>query len=539
MPPLLPAWSDLRPFLPEAAVLATIVAVLLIPVFSPKKNSLGVGITSAIGLLAAIFFLLGIKMGPDAAAPGQVVQAGAAYFGGLLIMDPFGWCVKMAVLVFALIVVALWTFTTRDEMGPETSGDAPEFHTLLLSATFGILLMASTLNLLMMFIAIETASLPSYVLAGFKKNQRKGAEAALKYVLFGAVCSGVMLYAMSLIYGITGTLNLSQLAAVVTAGNTQNHAVLVIGMMGLLVGIGYKIAMVPMHFWAPDVFEGTHVDVAMFLSVASKAGGLAMMTRVALALVPGFTTFTWLPVALMIIGAVSCFWGNLSAFRQNNLKRLLAYSSIAHAGYMLLAISTVSGANPQRAAEALLFYLIAYVFMNGGAFVAVAAIAERIKSEDIRDYAGFGRKAPLLAASMVVFLFSLTGVPVAIGFGAKLKVLEVLFNTHNWIGYVGLGVLGANTVIAAFYYFRIIKAMYLQVPSDPQRVGVAEITPTGLLALALVVPNVLLMVGYNWVDTQSKAFSYTYAMPVEKPVILDASPVAPVTPAPAVAAPAQ
>lgn len=512
---LLPAWSDLRPFLPELTVLLTILAVLLIPVFSPKKNSLGVGVMSAIGLLLAILFLLGIKMGPDGAAPGQVVQAGASYFGGLLIMDPFGWFVKMAVLVFALLVVALWTFSTRETFGPATSGDAPEFHTLLLSATFGILLMASTLNLLMMFIAIETASLPSYVLAGFKKNQRKGAEAAMKYVLFGAVCSGIMLYAMSLIYGLTGTLNLPQLAAFATGGNAQNQAVLIVGVMGLLVGIGYKISMVPMHFWAPDVFEGTHIDVAMFLSVASKAGALAMLARVVLALVPGSANFAWLPTVLLIIGTVSCFWGNLSAFRQNNLKRLLAYSSIAHAGYMLLAISAVVGEQPQRAAEALLFYLLGYVFMNGGAFVAVAAIAERINSEDIRDYAGFGRKAPLLAASMVIFLFSLTGIPMTIGFGAKLKVLEILFNTHHWIGYFGLAVLGANTVIAAFYYFRIIKAMYLQVPSDPQREGVAEITPVGLLAVALVIPNVLLFVGYNWVDTQAKAFSQTHITQVD------------------------
>ncbi len=537
---LLPTWSDLRPFLPEAVVLATILCVLLIPVFSPRKNTLGVGVTSAIGLLIALLCMLGMNMGPDGAAPGQVVHAGGSYFGGLLIMDPFGWLLKSAILVFALMVVTLWLFSTRELFGPPASGDAPEFHTLLLSAVFGMMLMASTLNLLMMFIAIETASLPSYVLAGFKKNERKGAEAAMKYVLFGAVCTGVMLYAMSMIYGLTGTLSLPQLAAYATDGNSAHQAVLIIGVLGLLVGIGYKIAMVPMHFWAPDVFEGTHVDVAMFLSVASKAGALALLMRVALALVPGSQNvaagalgFGWLPVALMILGAVSCFVGNLGAFRQNNIKRLLAYSSIAHAGYMLLAISAVSGENPQRAAEALLFYIIAYVFMNGGAFVAVAAIAERIKSEDIRDYAGFGRKAPLLGASMVVFLFSLTGIPVAIGFGAKLKVFEVLFNTHQWTGYFGIGVLALNTVLAAFYYFRIIKAMYLEHPSDPQRTGVAEITPVGILALLLVIPNVALMVCYNWVDTQAKGFSTTYVVQVEKAPIAPGETQVPTTPAPA------
>ncbi|MEI8197029.1 MAG: NADH-quinone oxidoreductase subunit N, partial [Phycisphaerae bacterium] len=484
--------------------------VLIIPIISPKKNALGVGIAAGIAVFLALACLLTVQsMGALATDP-LAGSVGGSYLGGLLVMDPFAWFFKFIVLLFVLIVIGLWSLTTRELMGP---GDAPEFFTLLLAATVGICLMGSTSNLLMMFLAIEMASLPSYILAGFRKTERLGAEAALKYVLFGAVCSSIMLYGMSLLYGQFGTLDIARMHLGSLDPQSPGALLVALSLVALLVGIGFKIAMVPMHFWAPDVFEGTHMDVAAFLSVASKAGGLALLLRVVyLLLIPAGATagpaamgvFSlksggWLAVGILAIGTLTCFWGNLAAFAQNNIKRLLAYSSIAHAGYMLLAIATLVGQTPGRAIEGVLFYLFMYLFINGGAFVVAAAIQQRIGSADIRDYAALGRRSPILAACMVIFVFSLVGIPMTVGFGAKLKLFQIMYDSQHWIGYTALVVLAANTVLAAFYYFRIIKQMYLTTSTEP---AVAEFNPTTLLAVMLVVPNVFLFVAYGWVDNQ-------------------------------------
>jgi NADH-quinone oxidoreductase subunit N len=517
---LIPAWSSLQPFLPEVMLVGGMGLALTLPIISPKKNALGVGIAAALAVFLALGCLLAVN---SMSGPSGVMQVnpatgsvGGAYFHGLLIMDPFAWFFKLIVLVFLLIVIGLWALTTREFMGP---GDAPEFFTLLLAAGTGICLMGSTANLLMIFLAIEMASLPSYVLAGFRKTERAGAEAAMKYVLFGAVCSAIMLYGMSVLYGVYGTLDVGQIGQLagqkefVTRAAGAQGLIVALSLVALLVGIGFKIAMVPVHFWAPDVFEGTHIDVAAFLSVASKAGGLALLLRVVynLLAVPHSATGgnsmqqgEWLAVAILVLGSVTCFWGNLAAYAQNNIKRLLAYSSIAHAGYMMLAIATVVGQIPGKATEGLLFYLFMYLFINGGAFVVAGAVKQRIGTEDIRGYAGLGRRSPILAACMVIFLFSLVGIPMTVGFGAKLKLFQVLYDSHHWIGYTGLAVLAVNTVIAAFYYFRIIRQMYLATSDAP---AVAELNPATLLAVMLVVPNVALFVAYGWADTQVKTFA--------------------------------
>lgn len=510
----LPSWSSVQPFLPEVVLVGTMVLGLLFPVFSPRRSTLGAGVLAAVGVFAAILALFTV----DAVGAAGQATAGASYFGGLLVMDPFAWFLKLAILVFAFIIIALWAFTSRETFA---QGDAPEFFTLLLAATVGMCLMTSTAHLLMMFMAVEMASLPSYVLAGFRKTRRSGAEAALKYVLFGAVCSAIMLYGMSLVYGLAGTLDLNAIAGQLLAGPAAS-GLLTASVVAILVGIGFKIAMVPVHFWAPDVFEGTHIDIAAFLSVASKAGGLALLLRVVMALVePGVgADMAWLPAALLVLGAITCTWGNLAAFAQNNIKRLLAYSSIAHAGYMLLGMAIVVGARPMDAAEALLFYLFAYVFMNAGVFVAAAAIRQQTGAEDITGYAGLSRRSPVLAAAMVVFLFSLIGIPMTVGFGAKLKLFLVLFNASHWIGYAAVLVLGVNTVLAAFYYFRVIRQMYLAPAPEAEglegRGMLASLTPTVALAALLVVPNIGLFVAYSWLDDQSHTFSSMHAVDMTK-----------------------
>ena len=508
MPNLLPSYQQIEPFLPEVALIAATLAVLLIPVFSPRKNILAVAITTTVGLAVALIGLIYTR---------SLAMTGHTYFGGMLVLDPFAWFVKLLLIIFTGLVMALWFVDSHRRMVSRgQSGDAPEFFTLLLAATTGMMLMTGTTNLLMMFLALEMSSLPSYVLAGFRKTHRPGAEAALKYVLFGAASSAIMLYGMSLLFGLFGTLDL----AAMHPRNLMdaNRIVLVVGVVGLLVGIGFKIAMVPVHFWCPDVFEGTSIDITTWLSVASKAAGLALLMRVLTLLMHGGDSgdawMRWLPIALLILGGITCFWGNLGAYPQQNIKRLLAFSSIVHSGYMLVALAAVimpgeivdGGETAQMikgpAADALLFYLFMYVFMNAGAFMTAAAIAQRIATptssgERLDDYAGLARRAPILAGAMLLFCLSLTGMPLTIGFATKIKLFSVLYNTGQGIGWIGVGVVGINTVMGAFYYFRIIKQMYL-VQTDLPRV--IEIAPATVLSLVLAVPNVAFFLGYNWID---------------------------------------
>jgi NADH-quinone oxidoreductase subunit N len=398
-------------------------------------------------------------------------------------------------------------------------GDGPEYFTLLLAATLGMALMGSASNLLMLFMAVEMASLPSYVLAGFRKTHRIGAEASLKYVLFGAATSAVMAYGLSLLYGLYGTLQLYTTQAgpglaelMVVQGATS--PLLVVAVFGLIVGVGFKISAVPFHFWCPDVFEGASIDVTTFLSVASKGAGLVLLLRVAMAVAEaaGYQPIgvtTWTAVVIGVLGSLTCTVGNTAAYFQNNIKRLLAYSSIAHAGYMLCAVSLLVRHGQDlpdpgnAAAQAVLVYLAVYVFMNLGAFTVAALVARQAGTEDLSGYRGLGRRSPLLAGCMTVFLLSLIGLPPLAGFWAKVNVLLVLIQNGGW-WWVLVAVIGVNTIVSAFYYFRVIKPMYLESSDAP------SFTPGPLgtgLGVACAVVLVVLFVGWNGVSSLSTAYS--------------------------------
>jgi NADH-quinone oxidoreductase subunit N len=546
MPILLPTTHDLFPLLPELALVLTALAVLLIPIFSPKKNILASAIAVTVGLLASLA-AVAFTRNDAAYHPGPL-------FGNLFVIDPFGWSVRLMLVLFTGLVMALWFTDSHDKfLSRGQAGDAPEFFLLLLLALLGMCLMASTTHLMMIFVAIETASLPSYVLAGFRKTHRIGAEAAMKYVLFGAASAAVMVYGISLLYGLFGSLDLRAIGSAIAADPATLHGargiLFALGTAGLLAGIGFKIAMVPMHFWCPDVFEGASIDVTTFLAVASKAAGLALLMRVAVALSP----VPWIAPTLLALGIVTCFWGNLAAYPQTNIKRLLAWSSVAHAGYMLIGMSalltnrgpadTSTGLIPSIGAQVLLFYLFMYLFMNTGAFIAAAAIAQRLTGptdpgmsigvsamvpvppppgpngangtdpgtgEELEQYAGLMRRAPILAATMLVFLLSLTGIPLTIGFATKIKLFAALFDTGSPLGWLGVAAVGINTVIAAFYYFRVIRQMYLTPSEGPRLI---EIAPVTIVAVVLAVPNILLFIGYGWVDYGAHSHAWMIADP--------------------------
>ena len=502
LPPYIPAWPDLKPFAAELWLIATAVAVLVVPFFVRRPNT-AAGTVTFVGLAAGLVSLL--LVGPS----------DAGRFAPMLAADGVAFLWKVLLLVFTLGVVLLWFATTRFDTH---EGDGPEFFLLLVCATLGMALMGSAANLLMVYVAVELASLPSYVLAGFRKTNRLGAEASLKYVLFGAAASGVMVWGLSLLYGVCGTLNLY---ATVAADGTrvpgvaeqvfaqpQASALLMVGLLAVVVGLGFKVSAVPFHLWCPDVFEGAGVDVTTFLSVASKGAGLVLTLRLAVALAEpgGFapTTVTvTLAGVLASMAALTCTIGNTAAYAQTNLKRLLAYSSIAHAGYMLCAVAMVvrgdssapapgtPGPLGSRAAQALLFYLAAYLFMNLGAFAVVAVVGRHAGDADLRHFSGLGRRSPVLAASLTLCLFSLIGVPPLAGFTAKFNVMQALGATGGW-WWALVGVIAVNTLLSIYYYAKVIRTMYLEdageppVPANPLGAGIGWASAAALVVLFVV-----------------------------------------------------
>jgi NADH-quinone oxidoreductase subunit N len=484
--PFVPGWEQLRPFIAELWLIATIVAVLLSAFWSRRSNATA-GLISLGGLLAALVALLAVQP----LAPGFELR-------GMLVSDNLAVFWKVLLLLFAAGVVVMWFSTTAGSMH---DGDGPEFFTLLLGATVGMCLMASTSNLLMIFMAVEMASLPSYVLAGFRKTDRMGSEASLKYVLFGAVTSSIMVYGLSMLYGLYGTLQIEVLAQKLAGGETSIP--LIVALAGIIIGIGFKISAVPFHFWCPDVFEGAGVDVAAFLSVASKGAGLTLLLRILMSLANGLgysggSMLVTLAIVIGVMGAISATVGNTAAFVQTNIKRLLAYSSIAHAGYMLCVLSLLFKAGAvvdpaSTVAQAILLYLAVYLFMNLGAFTVAGLVYRQTGSENIADYAGLGSRNPLLAFCMAVFMFSLVGLPPFAGFVAKLNVLYVLGSGGGW-WWALVAAIGLNTIFSLYYYARVIRMMYM-VDSDKPALNV---NPLGTaLSMVCAIMLIVMLVGFN------------------------------------------
>jgi len=356
-----------------------------------------------------------------------------------------------------------------------------EFYALLVAIVLGMFLMASATDLLMVYLSIELVSMVSYVLAGFRKGDRKAAEGSLKYVIYGGVASGVMLFGMSYLYGLTGTTGLVELGARIGAlqMTAATKITLVVGIVFVTAGVGYKVAAVPWHMWCPDVYEGAPTPFTAFLSVGPKAAGFALALRFFLSAFAGpsapatgfaeaLSGIPW-PAVVGVISAITMTLGNFTALSQTNLKRLLAYSSIAHAGYTLMGLSAASDLGVQ----AVMIYMAVYLVMNLGAFVVVILVAEATGSESILDYKGLARRHPLAAVAFAIFLFSLTGLPPFAGFAGKWYLFYAVFERiggPNGAWYAILALIGAlNTAVSLYYYVRIIRAMFIDPPyvEDP------------------------------------------------------------------------
>ncbi|MFH1264140.1 MAG: NADH-quinone oxidoreductase subunit N, partial [Planctomycetota bacterium] len=453
--------TSLAAFLPELVVCATIIALLMVRMVASGWKNSGFYVT-LIGSAAALY----LALAPDG------VNKPVEIFTGMLVYDTFGVYVRGLLLLF----VVLFTIFTQ-VTGIPSRDSAGEFYLLILGAVLGMCLMVSANHMLIVFLGIEMASVPSYVLAGFLKHRRSSGEAALKYAVFGAGAAGVMLYGISLLVGTLGSAHLPTMA-VQLAELLQNNPggertmVLLLGGLMVMVGLAFKLSAVPFHFWAPDVFEGATAEVAAFLSIASKAAALALLVRLALAFsyvdsgVHSLEPARQYLVGLIgLLAVVTCTFGNLAAYGQTNMKRLLAYSTIAHAGYMMMPVAAavaligegdLGPIKAQTAIAALAFYIAIYLFMNLGAFAAVAFLRNVLKSEQIDDYAGLVRRSPGLTVCLALILFSLLGLPPLAGFAAKFSIFYALFDARL-LGLLAIGVL--NTVLSLFYYLRVVKVM--------------------------------------------------------------------------------
>jgi NADH-quinone oxidoreductase subunit N len=483
-------------FSPELAIIAAILLLIVWDLVAGKESKLK-GLI-AISLAACAY---------SAGTSGWLLARDTApqnLFYGLLAFDRFS---NMFRIIFALVTATIVVFSApayeRGSGDKKTEQrDSGEFFTLLLVLLLGMNLMAESRNLLMIYLSLELVSVISFVMAGFKINDAKSSEAALKYVVFGGVASGIMLYGMSWIFGMTQSLNLGEIALRVVEVSTKDHHVpeaVFVGAICMMAGFGYKISAAPFHMWTPDVYEGAPTPVTAFLSVGPKAAGFAVLIRFfsdALGAqhmvdAKGIAFDTPWPVVAGCLAMATMTVGNLSALGQDNVKRMLAYSSIAHAGYMLLGFSVFSHVG----IASIVFYIVTYCFMNLGAFLVVMAVAEKTKGDEtIGAFKGLGYRAPGVAIVMTIFLFSLTGLPPFAGFVGKFYLFAALLKAGgpwNWtVAVVGM----LNSVVSLFYYARVVRTMYLEKPERQQTTEVRRLF--GATTLLLAVPT--LVMGVYW-----------------------------------------
>jgi NADH-quinone oxidoreductase subunit N len=467
--------ASLRYFYPELLLTAGALLLVLIDLMLRDKSFLG---DATLVITAVALLLIGH----------EPRSYGAWLFNRMLVFDSFA--VFFRALIALAALVAVWMSIGSEEV---RSCEQGEYYAVLLASTLGMFLMAESVNLLMAYLSLEFVSLTSYVLTGILKRNRRSQEAALKYLIYGGVASGMMIYGMSWIFGLAGSLDFSVInRELLIIGHAAAPAVF-IALVLILAGLGYKIASVPFHMWAPDVYEGAPIPITTFLAIGSKAAGFALLTRFFYPAISHLTaTGSWeavrdveWPQLLLIICAVTMTLGNLAALQQDNLKRLLAYSSIAQAGYALMGFVLLSN----DGIRAMLVYLFAYYVMDAGAFLVVMIVANATGREDIGAYRGLaarGGAAPAIA--LTIFLLSLTGIPATVGFIGKFYVFAAAIQARFYV----LAVIGIlNSVVSLYYYMRPVKAMFLEAPDEGATRCEIEFWNYGLMGMLTIATVVL------------------------------------------------
>ncbi|MHB8337147.1 MAG: NADH-quinone oxidoreductase subunit N [Ignavibacteriaceae bacterium] len=443
--------DSLKLIKPEIAVTITLVLLVLVDLIM-NKNKKFLPYIFIGGLVVAIYFIL--------------AQYSTSSFAfnisknlGMVIVDPFGNFFKILISGASIIVILFSILSNEIKEGADRQG---EYYVLIAGMILGMFFMVSSADLILIYVSVELLSLSSYILAGFTKQAIRNSEASLKYVIYGGISSGIMLFGISILYGLTGSTNLYEINSLVQASQVHGFTFVLAGFL-IFVGIGFKISAAPFHFWTPDVYEGAPIPITAYLSIASKAAGFALLIRfIKITFIQsidpnGFwhllNIIDW-KTFIIIISILTMTLGNFAAIWQNNMKRLLAYSSIAHAGYLLLGLAVLSN----EGIAAILIYFVIYGFMNLGAFLVVMLISNKLGSEEIDDYDGLGSKAPFLSVSLAIFLVSLTGLPPTAGFIGKLYIFLALVDAKMIVVAV---IALLNTVVSLYYYARVLKHMFL------------------------------------------------------------------------------
>ncbi|MCF8242767.1 MAG: NADH-quinone oxidoreductase subunit N [Melioribacteraceae bacterium] len=488
--------ENLSYILPEIVISAALIIIVLFDLIFHNDKRI-IPYLAVAGLAVAGFFIID-QFSFEGSA---FATSSSANNFGMITVDNFGSFFKLFVVCVSILIVF---FSFSSEEIQKTFDRLGEYYALIFGMILGMIILVSASDLILIYLALELLSLSSYVLAGFTKLRDRNSEASLKYLIFGGVSSGLMLFGISIIYGMTGTTNLYLINPLLQAPNL-NLITVSFAMILIFTGIGYKISSAPFHFWTPDVYEGAPIVITAFLSVASKAAGFALLIRLIKTTFVTFTSpdgywqlinaFDW-QALLIIISIFTMTLGNFTALWQNNLKRMLAYSSIAHAGYLLLGLVVMS----DQGLTAILIYFVFYALMNLGAFYIIMLIANKTGSEEIDDYTGLGSAAPFLGVSLAIFLVSLTGLPPTAGFIGKLYIFIALVDA-KMIAVAIIALL--NTVVSLYYYVRVLKHMYLQ-KSDSPKDAILPSTGQILFILILLVPTLLFGVYFTPIVTFAK-----------------------------------
>ena len=486
---------------PEIVISALIAIIVLADLISSKVERV-LPYISLIGLAAAFYFVMDNY---NANAMAFLNDTGK----GMVAVDSFGSFFKMIILISSFLVI-LFSIISKELY--DSMDRIGEYYTLIFGMILGMFFMVSATNLILLYLSIELVSLSSYVLAGFIKTSTRSAEASLKYLIYGASSTGIMLFGISILYGLTGSTNLYEINYLLQV-ITGSKFLLNLSLILVFAGIGYKISSVPFHFWTPDVYEGAPTTITAYLSVASKAAGFALLIRL---IKTGFflqtstlgvwtilPTFYWQDF-LVLLSILTMTLGNFAALWQSNIKRMLAYSSIAHAGYLLASLAVLS----DQGLIAILIYFAVYMVMNLGAFLVVIIIRNKINSEELSDYDGLGYSMPLMGVSLGVFLISLTGLPPTAGFIGKLYIFLALLDAKMIVLSV---IMVLNSVVSLYYYIRVLKHMFLNKPKEEVaqvKFPLAENIYASVLAVVVIFFGIYFTPVIDWAKNSLSLFGF-------------------------------
>lgn len=436
---------DFRVIAPELILTVTAFAVILWELVTRTQKHLSSAVLASLGTIAALVVTLSTS------------HLNLSTFGDSVVLDPYASFFKVIFLFALLLSIAL----SLKRISDSGSKDHSEYYALMILATVGMMVMATGRELITIFLGLELLSMSLYILAGFFRRDTLSNEAALKYFVLGSFATGILLFGMSYVYGVAGSTHLRVIGKTLTNHpETLSDKALLVGLFLVVVGFGFKISVVPFHQWTPDVYQGAPTPVTAFMSAGPKAAALAALIRILVEAMPRMGQHWEILVAVLAVLTMTV--GNLAALAQTNIKRMLAYSSIAHVGYILIGLVASVGGRADRALSAIMFYLLAYTFMNIGAFAILIFLRrEGMPNENLDDFSGLSRRSAGAALAMLIFLFSLAGIPPTAGFAAKLSIFyAAIQGGYYWLAIIGI----LNSAVAAYYYLRVVVIMYMREP---------------------------------------------------------------------------